>query len=99
MWSLFADGTNVQLFLDPPVAQLNAGIGPRVLPSHASQPIAHPLENQKHDCPFCPVKFLPGSDTAASSLGIGHHGSNGTGVGTLPPHGSWFESMAFRDGG
>ena len=31
---------------------LNAGMGPRVLPSQASQPIAQPLENQKQACPL-----------------------------------------------
>lgn len=29
-----------------------------MLPSQASHPMAHPLENQKHACPFWPVKFL-----------------------------------------
>ena len=100
MWGLLGDGTRSQLDFVELGAQLKAGMGPRVLPSQAGQPIAHPLENQKQACPFAPVRLRPGSEAAAVSLGIGHHGSNGTfGPGTLPPHGISLESMAFLEGG
>ena len=40
---------------------LNAGMGPRVLPSQASQPMAQPLENQKQACRIgVQVKFEDG---------------------------------------
>ena len=47
-----------------------------------TNPIAQPLENQKHAWPLAPVRLRPGSLTAAISEGNGHQGSKGTGVGT-----------------
>lgn len=47
-----------------------------------TNPIAQPLENQKHAWPLAPVRLRPGSLTAATSEGNGHQGSKGTGVGT-----------------
>ena len=48
-----------------------------------------------HTCPFDPEMFrlsLP----AAAREGMGHHGSNGSGCGTGPPHGFSSESTALR---
>jgi len=78
--------------------QLNEGIGPRVLPSHSSHPIAQPLLNQKHAWPFEPVMFRS-SVVAASREGNGHQGSKGRGCGTGPPQGFSLESIAFLGGG
>ena len=73
--------------------QLKCPTGPRVEPSHASQPIAQPLLNQKQAWPLEPVRLR--SSTAPFD-GIGHHGSKGSGWGTAPPHGCVSESTAFR---
>ena len=78
--------------------QSNDGIGPRVLPSHSSHPIAHPLLNQKHACPFDP-EMLRSSVEAACRDGNGHQGSKGRGCGTSPPQGISLESTAFLGGG
>ena len=72
-------------------------MGPRVEPSHTSQPIAQPFENQKHDWPLAPVR-LRSSWPAASCDGNGHQGSKGSGCGTSPAHGFSFESTASRGG-
>ena len=67
--------------------------GPRVEPSHESQPMAQPLLNQKQAWPLDPVRLR--SSTAPFD-GKGHHGSKGSGCGTAPPHGGLSESTEFR---
>ncbi len=74
------------------------GIGPRVEPSHSSQPMAQPFENQKHAWPLEPVRLRASSPTAFFE-GIGHHGSKGSGVGTEEPHGGSSLSTTFRGWG
>lgn len=45
-----------------------------MLPSQASHPMAHPLENQKHACPFWPVKFLKEEKVTGGEEEIGARG-------------------------